>query len=101
MKREMRSSFSSRTALSIMLGITRPIVWGCVSPCSPRSKERRIRYRAEDADAKVVLAHDTFAETLDTVQADTEIEDILFARYESYLSADPTPSIDHKIGVPS
>ncbi|WP_254762758.1 AMP-binding protein [Natrinema marinum] len=64
-----------------------------VSPCSPMSKEHRLEYQLDDGDVEVVLAHDTFADTIAAVADETDITDVVYARFDEYLPDDPVPAI--------
>lgn len=64
-----------------------------VSPCSPMSKEHRVEYQLTDGDARVALAHDTFADVLENVKPDTDLTHIVYARFDEYLPEEPIPGI--------
>ncbi len=64
-----------------------------VSPCSPLSKEHRVSYQLEDGGARVAVAGDTHAPTLEAVRDETPLEEIVYARLETYLPEEPVPAI--------
>lgn len=68
-----------------------------VSPCSPMSKEHRVEYQLEDGDVEVALALDAVGNVLEGVREDTELADIVYARFETYLPDDPTPGIHEEM----
>ncbi len=64
-----------------------------VSPCSPMSKEHRLSYQLSDGDARIAVAGDTHASLLEAVRDETPLEEVVYARFETYLPDEPVPAI--------
>jgi long-chain acyl-CoA synthetase len=68
-----------------------------VSPCSPMSKEHRVEYQVEDGGAEIALAHDTAADVLANVRPETDLTEVVYARFDEYLPEEPVPRIHEEM----